>query len=477
MRKQITEVSSAIFPIDPFIVKVMMETPFFGEILRRMQRVPTLDIPTLAVGYDVSSDTLMFYYNPEYIRFLYNSKDVVQQDGKVKKNGFAYVQAAIVHELYHVIFGHLNARRYEPHVIWNIATDCAINSIIDATPEYRIDGMSPIHGSWILPGRFGTLPDGSEPSPEQKEAAKMAQIIASLPPGNISEWYYGSILQEGMKNGAIKFTKGRGGAKLPPGINPGPGDGDEDEIDDPIIGNSQDDHSFWDDVPEDKREYVRSKVEGMLEGAAREADKSSNGWGSIPTDLRKEIKASLQRTVDWRRVLKQFVGQTLRGSKKNSMKRINKKYPYIHPGRKYSYVAKICVAIDQSGSVDDGMLCRFFGELGGLTKKVEVDVLPFDCDAHEKDIFTWRKGQQLDAKRVRGGGTDFNAVNKIVNHPNNRGRWDGVIILTDGEAPKPGPSMVKRAWLLAENHKLMFEADNEMVITMGEKDKNKGSWR
>jgi predicted metal-dependent peptidase len=37
--------------------------------------------------------------------------------------------------------------------------------------------------------------------------------------------------------------------------------------------------------------------------------------------------------------------------------------------------------------------------------------------------------------RTRCGGTDFDAVAKFVNDTKNRGRWSGIIILTDGYAP------------------------------------------
>ena len=73
--------------------------------------------------------------------------------------------------------------------------------------------------------------------------------------------------------------------------------------------------------------------------------------------------------------------------------------------------------------------------------------------------------------RVRGGGTSFDAVVEFVNRPENRGRWDGVIIATDGECSKPASSRVKLAWLITPGHKLMFEPDPEqLVIEMSDRD-------
>ena len=70
-----------------------------------------------------------------------------------------------------------------------------------------------------------------------------------------------------------------------------------------------------------------------------------------------------------------------------------------------------------------------------------------------RDAFEWKKGNKVEAKRVRGGGTDFNAPTQIVNDPKNRGRWDGMLILTDGECSKPVSSRVKRGWVVSPGHR------------------------
>ena len=75
------------------------------------------------------------------------------------------------------------------------------------------------------------------------------------------------------------------------------------------------------------------------------------------------IRKSVSNVINWRNVLRQFVGSITRGGRATSIKRINKRYPYIHPGVKRGYEAKLLVAIDQSGSVDNEMLVEFFGML------------------------------------------------------------------------------------------------------------------
>jgi predicted metal-dependent peptidase len=237
-----------------------------------------------------------------------------------------------------------------------------------------------------------------------------------------------------------------------------------------------DDHSGWERIPEEMQEKVKGQISNIVDKAVKQADAQANGWGSIPANLREEIRKSVSRSVDWRNVLRNFVGSLERGNKTSSMKRINKRYPYIHPGQKRGYTAKLLIAVDQSGSVPNEMLSLFFGELAALTKRVSVTILPFDYTVAEKDMVEWKKGTNPDIKRVRGGGTDFEAPTKFANEPRNRGKWDGMLILTDGECSKPGPSRIKRGWVLGQGCKLHFPTD-EITISLDPNPHKTGAWR
>jgi predicted metal-dependent peptidase len=445
------------FNFDGELVKLMQDAPFFAEISRHIQKVPTLSIPTAAVSYNEKTDELCLLWNPEFFSSLSEWE----------------CRGVIIHELYHVVFGHLHGRRPSARTgidllwlykMWNVATDCAINCIIvDAANTgvaKKLAGDRPLPRGCLLPGTFPVAPDGREYTEEEKQGMKLSSLIASLPTMQASEWYFAEILKAAEKESQKNGGKGKG----QPGDEFG---GETDTIDD---------HSMWDDVPDEKREYVEGRIKSVVEKAVKAADAVEGGWGNIPADLADQIRKSVQSVVNWKDVLRQFVGQLVRGGRTNSIKRINKKYPYIHPGTKRSYQAKLLVAIDQSGSVSNEMLVEFFAELGALTKKVTIDVLPFDCVANEKDIYTWRKGTDVPAKRVRGGGTDFNAPTKLVNDTRNRGRWDGMLIMTDGEAPAPTSSRVKRGWVLGKGCKMEFPT-TELVVAMSDAKKVVGAWR
>ncbi|NBW06452.1 MAG: hypothetical protein EBR82_00320 [Caulobacteraceae bacterium] len=426
------------FNLDRHLISFLQDNPFFAELSRHIHKSPTKSIPTAAVAFNEKTDELTLWWNPEFF-------------GKLSQ---WEVRGVLTHEFYHLVFGHLYGRRRNPPKLWNVATDLAINSIImgSAKNGSRLDGDRPLPEFCLMPGVMPKHPEGRDYTDEEKSAMPLAAVIAKLPTMQASEWYFDKIKQEMQDQ---------------PDNGMGQGEGSLD---------SMDDHNGWDEVPDELREYVEGKVKSIVEKAAKHADSQANGWGNIPADMVDAIRKSVSSVINWRNVLRQFVGSLVRGGRSTSIKRINKRYPYIHPGVKRGYEAKLLIAIDQSGSVSNEMLAEFFAELGSLTKKVTIDVLPFDCEAHDKDIYTWRKGANIPGKRVRGGGTDFNAPTRLANDPKNRGRWDGFLCLTDGEASAPIPSRIKRGWVLGKGCKLLFKTD-EIQVHMTDQKAAEGAWR
>ena len=186
----------------------------------------------------------------------------------------------------------------------------------------------------------------------------------------------------------------------------------------------------------------------MLEQASKEANRS-NSWGSVSSEVRKEIQKFLNPSVDWRKMLRYFIKTSRKANKRSTIRRLNKRYPRIHSGHKVTRVANIAISIDQSGSVCDVMLASFFAELNNLSKLATFTVVPFDTEVDESKVFVWKKGENRDWERVLSGGTCFNAPTKYVNERD----FDGHIILTDMYAPKPIPSKCQRMWMTDENGK------------------------
>jgi predicted metal-dependent peptidase len=322
------------------------------------------------------------------------------------------------HEFYHLIFEHVTSRNPDDKMIsrmWNVATDLSINCHIpDELPE-----------GGLFPKKFGF-------------------------PDYLSAEQYMRLLED-------KYPPDEG--------DKGDGEG--------MPGDSLDDHEGWgdgelsDDAREAARAIARERLREACKQGVEEAARKSGGFGNMHDSIRERIIQFVNGTVDWRAVLRNFIGQSQRTNRSNTVKRINKRFPYIHAGRKTDRAAHIAVAIDQSGSVDDGMLALFFGELSKLSKLVTFTVVPFDTRVDDKLVYQWRKGEKHPTRRVMQGGTCFNAPTEWVNaHP----EIDGLIIATDMQAPAPVPCRVRRLWVTDKaNKKNPYFKTNELVIAAGDK--------
>ena len=295
------------------------------------------------------------------------------------------------HEFYHLVFEHVTGRKPEGGLTKtdNMCMDLAIDSHL-----------------------IGELPD--------KCCIPGVKPFEWAPPGKSYEWY--------KKNwqGMDEQEGGEGGE--------GEGEGNPSD--------SFDDHSGWDQVDNTENEIAKERLKEAIKKAAEEASQAGS-WGSVPADCRKDILDRLKVRVNWEKALRYFVKTSQKAEKRSTVRRINKRFPYIHPGKKIKRTAKFAVSIDQSGSVDDEMLAKFFSALDKLAKLASFTVVPFDTEVCEEHVFEWKKGKRYKAERVRYGGTCFDAPTKWVNERS----FDGHIVLTDMMAPKPVTSKCKRLWV------------------------------
>jgi len=402
---------SETFNLDSHILALLQNEPFFAALSRRINKMPSTAIPT--AGVRVNPETMQFemLYNPEFFAKLTNNErlDVLK------------------HEFYHLIFEHVTGRKpkdINPRV-WNFATDLAINSHLENLPE-----------GCLMPG---------------------VGHFADFPKGLSAEQYLALLLKK-MKDKDKDKDKGDGEKGEGEGSG-GSGDGLPEE-------GQFDSHDEWADGEGDQQaaDIARERIKDFVKKAAEEVLKEgSSGWGSVPGSLRREIMARLESKVDWRKVLRYFIKTSRRADARSTVKRVNKRYRYIHPGKKVNRHANIAVSIDQSGSVDDGMLMAFFSELNKLSELASFTVVPFDTRVEESLVFEWRKGQKVKKERVMCGGTDFNAPTKYVNKKG----FDGHIVLTDMAAPKPIASKCQRMWMTTKDClKYQYFQTNERILAI-----------
>ena len=384
--------------------RLLMDEPFFAALSRKVEKRADYNIPTAGVMVNPDSAQFEMIYNPDFFASLPEEQ----------------VRGVLKHEFYHLIFDHVTSRKPEgvPHMAWNVAADLAINSHLQ-----------------------GELPD----------MACMPGVgpFEDMPLFQTAEWYLANLPQK-EENEAGQDGQGEGSGGEPSDENPG----------------SFDDHSGWDDSGQSQEQQAanqmaKQRLKEAIKEAAQEAAQSAKGWGSVSGEVKKEIIKRLETKVDWKKVLRYFIKTSQRSNRSSSVKRINRRYAYIHPGKKVNRQAKIAVAIDQSGSVSDEMLEAFFGELNKLANLASFTVVPFDTNIDESKVYDWKKGQSKKAERVLCGGTCFEAPTKWANENG----VDGLIILTDMEAPKPGRCKAQRLWLTDDRGaRQPYFKTNERVI-------------
>lgn len=403
------------FDLNMHTFKLLQSEPFFAGLSRRIHKKESYDIPTAGVMIDKETAQFVMLYNPDF----FHSMPEEQRLG------------VLMHEFYHLIFEHVTGRLPPEGMskMWNVATDLAINSFL-----------------------VGKLPDGG--------CIPTQEPFQDYPLEMSAEWYFSKLQND------EQFQQ-------QPQSGDGEGDGDGEGSGDPSDGNGQgqggglpdslDDHSGWGEVDQETKAMAEERLKDAIRKATDEVNAGGRGWGTVSQGMRKKIQDMVTPKVNWRSVLRYFVKTSQRANRRSTVRRINKRFPYIHAGKKVNRTAKIAISIDQSGSVSDQMLSIFFAELNGLAKYAEFTVVPFDTIVAEDEVYVWKKGKRRTFERVSCGGTCFNAPTRWVNER----EFDGHIVLTDMEAPKPIPSKCQRMWMTTPDCAARpYFTTNERVIAV-----------
>jgi len=394
--------------------RLLMREPFFAALSRRIDKIRTDSVPTAGVRVNPDSAQFELFYNPDFMGALKDEHKL----------------GVLMHEFYHIVFEHVTTRKPEAGIrrIDNIAMDLAINGLSEMS---------------------GKLPCEAEPGPVLREGGEPMKgclpgegKFSHLPANQTYEWYLAAL--EKMEEESKQNGEGSPfGEDDDFDVHEGFGEGG---------GNAQ------------ANEIAKERMKEAMKKAAEEADKAGN-WGSVSQSMKKTIKDRLATKVDWKKMLRYFVRTSQRADKRSTPRRLNKRFPKVHPGKRVRRQAKIAISIDQSGSVDDGMLAAFYSELDNLAQFAEFTVIPFDTDVAKDKVYVWKKGERRKAERVMCGGTCFDAPTKFVND----GKFDGHIVLTDMMAPKPIASKCQRMWMTTKQcaERPYFQT-NERVIAIND---------
>lgn len=349
-------------------------------------------------GNVLSTDGFVIYYQPDLLFSMYKSSRIL-------------VNRAYLHMLFHCLFNHLNGKGNRDKILWDVACDIAIESILDSfyvKPVYR--HQSPyrreIYGRITARRKVftaeGIYKDLTEMNLTQEELLRMA-----------GEFYVDSHDRW-----------------------------DEDE--DPRVSTER--QNQW--------QEMREKMETEMESFGEENAQSGK-------DLLEQIKAENRERYDYKRFLKKFA--VLREEAEidpDSFDPIFYTYgmtlyenmPLIEPleTREVFKIEDFVIAIDTSMSVSGDLVKRFLEETYGMLsesesyfRKVNIHIIQCDEEIRSDVTITNREEMEdyMEHFTISGfGGTDFRPAFEYVNGLLNKGvfkKLRGLLYFTDGKGIYP----------------------------------------
>lgn len=378
---------------------MVLNDPFSHSILMLMDKTPTTEIKTM--GIVVKEHGITLRYNPEYFRNL----------------SMEEARYVFQHEVFHVALHHCTRRMpSDPGEmkIFNLACDLAVNSLIQENSGVKAP-KGVIHPSKLkievglsVEQYMDILRNMDFPKPQPQK---------------------GKGDEDGDKE---EDEDGEGGSE---------GEGDEDgeggSEGEPRDGvpDTFDDHSQW-----AESEIVEQTIRDTIETI-----KNTNKWGSISGDVQAVIEAAQRSQVNWRGLLRKYLGQIPSVSHIPTYKRPNRRFGYPYSGKKREHIDKALFAIDTSGSISDENLSQFLAELNKFVDQYPADLVLFDTTiTYGPKPFSKKNNKFTFTGR---GGT---CVDDVLEMALER-KYNSVVFLTDGYFPQPpDPGNLDVVWVITE---------------------------
>lgn len=170
-----------------------------------------------------------------------------------------------------------------------------------------------------------------------------------------------------------------------------------------------------------------------IDSIIEDIESSGASWGSLAGNLAETIIANTKAKIDYRKTLSGFRASILSSKRHLTRMRPNRRSGFENMGSIRRFDTNLLIAVDVSASISDEVLTHFYSVIGKIFKYgiEHVDVVQFDCNLSEVQSFEKAK-KRIDI--VGRGGTSFQPIFDFV-HKNYK--YDGLIIFTDGYAPKP----------------------------------------
>lgn len=421
---------------------------FYASLLTQMYRIETEKVPTL--GVTIANGRIELFYNPKFLEGLTTTE----------------ARAVLEHECMHLVMEHIMRKDDRSHDQWNIATDLAINQMIDGLPKDCVN-LDKFPADWKMPPKsaaekYYDVLNRNSPKMEISECAG-----DDCKSGSCKDKKKGQGQGQGQPQQGKGKQKGQGEGNQPgDGSQPGTGSGhSHDPNGQPQPGNGQpepkgnhskrhvkikdgngkvvsefdvdntDDHGEWDQG--DSKDCAKEVVKQAVKQAVDEAQRHQ---GHTPAGLEDYIKELLKPPViPWQQVLRRFVAMSVKAGHKTSWKKPNRRYGEAQKGHLPARKLAITLVIDTSGSVGEADFQAFIAEIKAIQTSYKSDITIIECDAEVQKEYKLTRYKKLDTKFKGRGGTSFQPPFKYVK--DKKIKTDALIYFTDlyGDFPPKKP--------------------------------------
>lgn len=307
----------------------------------------------------------------------------------------------LMHEVMHCVLKHCVRGKGKLHLLYNIACDIVVNSIILEAlglETISIDGEEPMH----------LTPKGDEG--RNYNAEEIYVMLMSKTPKEIATLY-----------------------------------GE----------NNLDDHGAWDDLPSD------SLVSDIWDTYMKEQEKGAGIGTGIPNSIERYVR-EVYRTpkISWKQILNDYIKHNRYDySFSTPDKRFSDDIllPSFCEDMDGAKIEKILFFVDTSGSVCGEALSEAYGEIKDAIEQLDSmsGIIHF-FDTAVSEGFPFESVEDVNKiKPVGGGGTDFIKVFRFMKENYEDDPPSVIVVITDGMADFPDESDamgIPVIWLIVDSH-------------------------
>lgn len=405
------------------INRLAADYPFHVKVLEQFKTMVRPEVNTM--GVTVAGSDILLLHNPAFVLEI-----------SARELG-----GVLLHEVHHVVLEHVLAdpEDYEDDWARVVAEEVTVNEFV----------KEPLPGEPIVLANFPDLPrlESTRRRYDRLKKIKRRQPISSPSPFGLPQPGDGGGQKSPPESSDLsrptaQAKKGKGDPHKGPSDSkaPGPHEGLQ----------TLDDHRVWQEARKDP-DRARAAIRNVLQQAALavgleqipaefQSATEGLGIGHEPREAQQEIEGEVDNKLDWRRLLRQYVGRVVQ--LRPVFNRPPRRFPElvgIMPGRRRQSTRPIIMAVlDTSGSITPELLEQINAELAGLAKDYEVTVV--ECDTIIHRVYRYKPLKDVCGR----GGTDLcpPLEQKFLrkHHP------DLIVYFTDGYGPAPdkppGPPLV-----------------------------------